>query len=239
MNDLLELAIAAHGGMKRWNQLSNMTASVAIGGGLWPAKGKGGILDEVQVIIDCHTQRVTYLPFGAADRRSVYRPTLVAIETIDGQLIESRDNPRAAFAHHVRETQWDDLDLVYFSSYAMWTYLSTPFLFATPGFACEEIAPWDEDGEVWRRLRVRFPDHVASHSKEQVFYFSPSGILTRHDYAAEILGGLPAANYASEPKEFAGLIVPTKRRVYARAPDGLPVKDRVAVSIDIRSIIAT
>jgi len=35
---------------------------------------------------------------------------------------------------------WDDLHLAYFSGYAMWNYLTTPFLFAMEGFEVEEAA---------------------------------------------------------------------------------------------------
>src|SRR6266436_9935273 len=40
---------------------------------------------------------------------------------------------RASFAGHDRATQWDQLQRLYFSSYAMWNSLTTPFLFAQPG----------------------------------------------------------------------------------------------------------
>jgi hypothetical protein len=39
----------------------------------------------------------------------------------------------------------------------MWTYLTQPFLYAYPGFEVEEIEPWEEHGELLRRLKVRFP----------------------------------------------------------------------------------
>lgn len=83
---------------------------------------------------------------------------------------------------------------------------------------------------------MTFPDSVPSHNRQQVFYFNDTGILIRHDYNADVLGGLPAANYALEPKIFDGLIVPTKRRVYARAPDGRLLLERTAVTIDFHTI---
>ena len=46
--------------------------------------------------------------------------------------------------------------LVYFAGYAMWTYLTTPFLFVMDGVATEELQPWHENGETWRRLKVTF-----------------------------------------------------------------------------------
>jgi len=83
---------------------------------------------------------------------------------------------------------------------------------------------------------VTFPTAIASHSAEQVFYFNEAGLLQRHDYAAEIIGNVPSANYASHPQDFGGLIVPTRRRVYARDAENKPVLSRLAVSIDIHDI---
>src|SRR3546814_15461964 len=71
---------------------------------------------------------------------------------------------------------WDSQHIIYFSGYAIWTYLTTPFLFARPGFEVQEIDPWDGEGEVWRRLRVKFPPDVPSHSAEQTFYLGPAEI---------------------------------------------------------------
>jgi hypothetical protein len=104
----------------------------------------------------------------------------------------------------------------------MWTYLTAPFPFATPGFRTEELAHWQEDGETWRRLKVTFPDEIATHGKEQTFYFDSDGLVKRHDYTAEVLGTGPAAHYASEYEEFDGIMVPTKRRVYPIAWNGEP-----------------
>src|SRR3546814_7878682 len=71
-------------------------------------------------------------------------------------LVGERTSPRASFADHKVTTPWDSQHIIYFSGYAIWTYLTTPFLFARPGFEVQEIDPWDGEGEVWRRLRVKF-----------------------------------------------------------------------------------
>lgn len=236
MIELLEVAIAAHGGLEQWAAIEQITADVSIGGGLWAAKGQSGVLDRVTVQVQCHNQEVRYSPFKHPEHYSFYTPDSVSIRTNQGSVLNSRTNPRSHFQTHDPQTQWDDLDLIYFSGYAMWTYLTTPFLFSLAGFESEEIEPWDEQGETWRRLRVTFPESVPSHNRQQVFYFNRAGILVRHDYNADVLGGVPAANYALEPDNFGGLIVPTKRRVYARAPDGTPMVDRTAVAIDFHAI---
>lgn len=236
MIDLLEKAIAAHGGWERWQRAKTLTATASIGGSIWPLKGQGGVLDNVRITADPHRQYVAYAPFGAPERHSAYQPGWTSIKTDDGTVLEERHAPRSTFKDHTIQTPWNDHHLIYFSGYAMWTYLTTPFLFRLQGFKVEEIEPWSEAGEEWRRLRVVFPAIVHSHSAEQIFYFDADGILRRHDYSVDVLGGTSSANYATEPKEFDGLVFPTKRRVYARGPDNHPIRERVAVAIDFHDM---
>jgi hypothetical protein len=236
MTDLLDTAIAAHGGWARWQSINRLSARVTIGGAIWTFKGQGGALNDVVVDLDTHRQHVEQTPFGAPGQRSIFEPARTTIVSSDGVALSERDEPRAAFAGHARETAWDDHHLIYFRSYAMWTYLTTPFLFRMPGFRTEEIEPWEENGEAWRRLKVIFPASIHSHSAEQVFYFDAVGLLRRHDYSADVLGGTASANYASELQEFGGLVVPTKRRVYSRLPDNRPNIERLFVSIDVHDL---
>ena len=81
-------------------------------------------------------------------QHGVFTPDRTAIETDDGHVVEERINPRAAFAGRTRQAPWDDLDLIYFVSYASWTYLTTPFLLARPDVTAEERTPWQEDGQL-------------------------------------------------------------------------------------------
>src|SRR5260370_737072 len=98
----------------------------------------------------------------------------------------------------------------------MWTYLNTPFLLVRPGVESEELEPWRDSGETWRRLKVRFPTEIATHSAEQTLYFDRQGLLKRHDYDVEISGGTAAAHYVSDLKEFSGIVFPTTRRIFTR-----------------------
>ena len=72
-----------------------------------------------------------------------------------------------------------------------------------------------------------------AHTRQQTYYFDGDGLLRRLDYSVDILGGGPAVHYPSRYREFDGIMVPTRRRVYVRNPDGSPVRDPVSVSIDI------
>ncbi len=122
----------------------------------------------------------------------------------------------------------------YFNGYARWTYLTTPFFMAMPGFQITEIQPWQEGNERWRGLRVRFPETIASHSKEQDFYFGDDFLLRRHDYNLEIAGGAPVAQYVSDIVEAEGFRFPSKRRAYVRGPGLKPVHDLLLISLDIK-----
>jgi hypothetical protein len=233
---LLDLAIAAHGGLDRWNAFRTISAEMSVGGALWDLKGQTGLFADSLYEADTHTQRVTLARFGRPGRRVRFTPDRLVLEEDTGQEIEVRNNPRDAFIGHSNGTPWDLLHAAYFDAYALWTYLTQPFLFSYPGFTATEIEPWEEDGETWRRLRVIFPDRIASHTREQVIYFGSDGLTRRHDYAVDVLGGSTGANYSSRYKEFDGIMVPTRRRIHPIAPTGRREAEPVLVSIDIRSV---
>lgn len=236
MSDLLDLAVKAHGGIERWNQLNKVSADIAVGGAMWHLKGWPGVLADSHVTVKTRQPYTEYSPFVKSDQKSVFEPARTAIVTAAGEVIDTRESPRQAFEGHKIPTPWDIQHVIYFSGYAIWTYLTTPFLFTLPGFKSEEVEPWNENGELWRGLNVTFPLEYPSHSAEQTFYFDESGLLRRHDYSVEVMGGTSSANYASEHKTFGGIVFPTKRRVYSKAPDNRPVLDRVIVAIDLKNI---
>lgn len=236
MNDLLELALAAHGGLARWQSFTTARAQVAIGGAIWDYKQQPGMLDNVTWAADLTRQHVTCKPYDGVGRHSEFTPDRVAILDADDGLVCSRNAPRLHFASHTQSSPWDKLDVVYFSSYALWQYLCAPFLYTQPGFTTEEIVPWDENGETWRRLKITFPADGAWHHGEQVSYYGADGLLRRHDYTVDILGGATGANYAGAYREFQGIQVPTVRRIYSFDAAGRKVPEPVLVSIDIASL---
>lgn len=237
MTNLLDLAIKAHGGSERWQEITQLSAHVVIGGGLWHLKGWPGVFADAYVKADPRDQCIEYTPFQDSSRRLLMTPELVAVVGGDGKNIEERREPRQAFKGHTLQTPWDALHLAYFSGYAMWGYLTAPFMFAYPGFQTEEIEPWDENGESWRRLKVTFPEEIHAHCREQVFYFDANGLLRRNDYRVDIIGsGSTSAHYASEHKSFGGIVFPTQRRVYPIGADNKPVLERVLVSIDVKEV---
>jgi hypothetical protein len=181
-------------------------------------------------------QESVTIDFPGQDKRATFKANRIVIEKLDGRLIEARDNPEKSFEGQQRETPWDDIQVAYFVGEALWTYLNTPFLYTHEGFATEEISSIQVEGETWRRLKVTFPDTVKSHCREQISCFGPDGLLRRHDYTVDILGGATGLNYASEYRNVDGIIVPTRRRVYAYEGDYQLVKEPLLVAIDMGEI---
>jgi len=59
MSDLLESAVAAHGGLDRWNQVKSITVDASITGALWYVKRKGDALKDVRFEVDTTRQLLT------------------------------------------------------------------------------------------------------------------------------------------------------------------------------------
>jgi hypothetical protein len=237
--DLLATVLEAHGGLERWRQLDAVSARLVQGGAEWALKGHDGVLDDVFARASLHEERESHHPFGAPDRRSAFTPDRVAIETTHGDVVEAMEQPRASFEGHTLETPWSTLQLACFVGTAMWTYLTQPFTFALPGFETTELEPWQEKGEQWRRLRVVWPGYLATHSTEQTLYFGQDGLIRRHDYDVEIQGGSEAAHYMTDYTDVAGIMVPTKHRIFPRAPDNQALAEPLLVWIDVSEIAFT
>jgi hypothetical protein len=120
----------------------------------------------------------------------------------------------------------------------MWTYLTQPFTFALPGFKTTELDPWRENGEEWRRLHVTWPGYLATHSTEQTLYVGADGLFRRHDYDVEI-AATSGAHYISDYTKVAGLMVPTRHRIFPQAGDGQALKEPLVISIDVSEIAFT
>jgi hypothetical protein len=235
MTPLLETAIEAHGGLRRWAEVGTIVVSASITGAIWDIKGQGNYLSDVVMRVDTQRQHIV-TDFPGQDKRLTYQPERVTLEMPKGRISQERDQPETSFAGQSLETPWDPLHVAYFHGEALWTYLNTPFLYAQPGFLTEEVGPIEVDGERCRRLKVIFPDHIKSHTKTQFSCFGPDGVLRRHDYTVDILGGATGLNYAYGYQQVDGLQFFTKRQVYAYEGDYVRVPEPLLVNIDVSHI---
>jgi hypothetical protein len=74
MNELLNLAVKAHGGLERWQQVKAIEVAASITGGIWYVKGKGDVLKDVVMTIETNKERLT-MDFPGQNKRSVFEPT--------------------------------------------------------------------------------------------------------------------------------------------------------------------
>lgn len=233
MNDLLKQVFAAHGSLERWNAFGTVSARIVTGGEFWATKGIVTDANPRSITTKTQEELVTLTPYGAPGFVMTFVPGRVVIRNSQGETIAERDNPRSAFDGHGADTPWDPLHRAYFSGYALWTYLSTPFLLVMPGVAIQEVAPWYEHGEMWRVLRAKFPPTIATHSVVQDFYFGPDFLLRRHDYQVDVSGGRAVAQYVYDFIEMQGIRFPSRRRVHPCGADLQPDRSRTLVWIDL------
>ena len=223
---LAEKMVAAHGGMAAWERAATITLRMRGGGLLLVSKRQSRTMREVEVTVSTTGQRTLVRPYPRAGQVGIFDSGSVRVETESGNLVEGRDDPRPLFRKLRRQVRWDALDLLYFSGYALWNYVSVPFVLLGEGYGLEAT---DE-----RTLVVTFPEGVHTHCRRQRFRLDERGLLRQHLYTAEPVGRWArSVHVASEHREVGGLVIPTRRRVYPRGLWGRRIPFPVLVRIDI------
>ena len=239
--DVVKGILDAHGGLDHWATLSTIDVEMSAWGLLFTAKRVTPI-HHSRLTISTQSPEVVMHDFPSPGLRAILHGThSVEIRDASGRVLSSRANPREAFRRPRRLVYWDAMDFAYFSSYAMWGYLTLPFLLLYPGvqFDITEIGR-AEGGRAGggTRLEVRFPPDLPVHSATQQLYFDDAGRLYRHDYTAEVVGGwAKAAHLCRDYRQFGGLWLPTTRRVYPRGPFGRPLPGPTLVAVDIHDVL--
>jgi hypothetical protein len=89
MNNLLESAVTAHGGLDRWNQVKSITVDASITGAVWHVKNQGDALKDIRFEVDT-TRQLLIINFVGQDKRSVFEPHRVEIQHSDSLLCQGR-----------------------------------------------------------------------------------------------------------------------------------------------------
>ena len=217
--DLLEKVITAHGGRERWRTINSIEATFSSGGLAFSLHMQPLALRGLQITLQPHARRVTLLNFCHPGWRGVWTPTAVQILDENDRVVSARDNPRAGFSRLDKLVRWDKLDILYFAGYALWNYLSFPFILELPGVTLAEsrAVPDKSSGAQFDRLTACFDDEIPTHSRDQAFLVDDTGLLLRHDYTADVIGGwAKAANFCQASEVVDGVRFYTRRRVYPR-----------------------
>ncbi|MER8186015.1 hypothetical protein [Kitasatospora sp. NPDC094015] len=237
--ELLDLAIDTAGGRELWDTVRGLEVDLSVNGPVWGMKGwpKGTSFDQV-ASVDTARQHIVFTPFTRPDWRMTFDgpSDSVTVQTLDGETVATLSPARAAFKGMLRSTPWDAPHLGYFLGYAIWNYCTTPFVFGFPGVRAHEIEPWHEAGQTWRRLQVRFPREIATHSPNQVFYYDAYGRQRRMDYQTEVNNSYLVGHYTGHHRRFDGLLVPTRRRMFRRCPDNTVNLNFPSITVDIHGV---
>ena len=234
MTTLLEWATSAHGGMERWERICRFQAQLSVTGALIAMKGTAA-MDNVRTVGETRDQRVMMAPFPDRGHYATWEPHRVTIERTDGRVVLERVAPRSLFEGHQLRTAWEPLHAVHYACAANWNCFAAPFIFARPDFVTQEIEPRKENGELWRRLRVTYPESIVTYCRDQTFSFNDVGLLRRADYSDEFLGGERAVQYWSGYVEYDGIMVATQRTVYIANLGGPSAHADISMAIDVAS----
>jgi hypothetical protein len=235
---LKELAdiIDAHGGLSYWRSLNSIEIELSASGFLFTSK-RVTPLQHVRMTLSTTKPEVSIhdYPLPGQTTRSIGDERVEIVDEY-GKILQERIHPCSAFSQLSRLFRWDTLDFAYFNGYAIWGYLTVPFLFMRDDV--EVIIASDSVKAGYTKLVVKFPNTFPSHCSTQDFYFDQDLRLLRLDYTAEVVGSwAQAAHFCEEYKQFGGLSLPTRRRVYPKMIFRKPFKLITLVAIDIHDVI--
>jgi hypothetical protein len=212
----------------------------AHGGLLIRTRVPGNRLADSHLTVHVQEPRTVLDPFPRDGQRGVFERGAARIEGYDGAVLGSRPDARAAFFGRSglrRNLRWDALDSVYFAGYAMWNYLTAPYLLTREGVEVSDGDTWKERAETWRRLDASFPPDIDTHSPQQTFYFDALGYLQRHDYVPEVIGRWArSAHYCADHVQAGGLVFPTRRWVRLIGPGNRSLPFPTTVSLQLTDL---
>jgi hypothetical protein len=240
MTALLDEVLEAHGGLERWRRARTVHARVRTGGLLIRTRVPGNRLADSRLTVHVQEPWTVLDPFPRDGQRGIFERGAARIESRDGEVLSSRAAARAAFFGRSglrRNLRWDALDSVYFAGYAMWNYLTFPYLLTRQGVEVGEGETWSEGGQTWRCLHASFPPDLDTHSPRQTFYVDAGGRLRRHDYVPEVIGRWArSAHYCADHVQAGGLVFPTRRWVCLLGPGNRSLPFLTTVSLQLTDV---
>ena len=213
--DLLNETVEAHGGRARWRRVVAITAALSSGGLAFLSRCQPHALKGLTIEVRPHDVAVTLADFVRPGWRGTWTSARAAIHDAEGRVVAERNDPRSHFGGLVNQVYWDKLDVLTFAGYALWNYLSFPFLLDSPDVALIGADGPSKSGLL--RLDVRFAPGAPTHSATQSFHIDLQRRLVQHDYVAEPIGRwATGANLCLASELVDGLRFYTRRKVFPR-----------------------
>jgi len=136
-------------------------------------------------------------------------PDRVWITDGERRVIDQRKRPSCLVRRPYPRDPWDQLHRLYFTSYAVWNYLNTPFLFTLPGFEVREIEPHQENGEKLAMSVGQIPRQtflLTTGSKPAAN--KHSSLMKRGSAAARLRGRRSSRHCCFDHATFEGVVFP-------------------------------
>lgn len=218
--ELIARSIDRHGG-ERWSRIERLTLRPRLLSGLVPwVKGNGRTFTlPSHAELEPQIARATFFDYPRAGERGVFDAGRVALG--DAPLAERRGRYRG----FRKLRRWQPLDALYFFGYALthyhampWTLRDAePLALRSTGRHGRQSSHDHGGDDAGFALKVRFPASLHTHSPVQTVYFDPDGLIVRHDYVADIVGGLArGAHFWRDYVTVEGIPIASRRTVYAR-----------------------
>lgn len=104
MDDLLQIAVGAHGGLERWHQIMSRRVAAAITAAIWFVKSQGDYLKVIVMTLEPKRERLV-TEFPGQDKRYVFHPVSIPAVRGDplisiGSLCPARCHDREHWANH-------------------------------------------------------------------------------------------------------------------------------------------
>ena len=225
-NDLIKRICNAHGGLDRWQLVESIELQLDIFGPILITKFKSPWLSNITANVFTDKPYVTNHNFPEEGHTGIFDGYDVSIYNANDKIYCERNYQNSNELKTKPRLHWDHLDMIYFLGYALWNYSCSPYIFNNKGFDCYQGEDWlDKDGSALSTLHVRYPSHIPTHSKQQVFYFDQKGLLKRNDSTSDIISPIGiGSHYCQNHKSFEGLVFPTHRTVFPRLWNGTALK---------------
>jgi hypothetical protein len=209
---LIDAACASHGGLEAWRKVDSFRGSFRQLAGPIPVfKGLGATFDSpTDFSVYPHQRRTVFHNYPSVGHETTFDGSIEPVRmlvSMPGEERAAQPNYRSRFNGFAKWRRWDPTDAGYFFGYALLTYFSVPFILRD----CEVLRASKD------AVTVRFPSSLESHCQVQTFWFSAQGMITRHDYSADILGKIfTGAHYSANFADVQGVKLARTRRAVAR-----------------------
>jgi hypothetical protein len=233
----LRRILNSSGALDRWRSFDRFEVHLSAAGSILAKKTDAGALKDIVVTGETRFQSVEIAGILNGTDRGLCRADWVALESASGAFHSEQMVASDHFARVGASERWNKFDLLYYCGMAMWNFVNGPYLLADLEDSVLDYTANEVDGEAWQSIRVRYPDHMAAESREQIFHFDSRNRHRRTDYLGSAIMHRPVAHLMSAHQSFSDIPVPTLKRARFLDEHGEISQEAVAIDVEIFDLI--